>query len=340
MEKDAVTIYDIAAEAGVSAATVSRVMNNNGYVGKDTRKKVEDVIEKYRFKPNAIAQGLTNKHSRTIGMLVPDVRNPYYAAMFVHIEEAALKFGYNVILCNTLNNIEKDYANIEMLLQKQIDVLIPLGGQIDEVKPDKKYMQLLTEASEKIPVLSTGMAEGHKRLNLAIDDSEAIKEVIHTMIKKGHKRFAMIGGMSSVIPSRNKHQCFSQVLRKYKIPAADRIVLKNYGYDVSGGREGVRLLKEQGPLPTVIFGINEFVTTGIMMELQSMGRMDGSIEVIGFDNTYLTELSNPTMTCIGVDYSEYAQKAIDMIRHCLNEEPFEHNETVKSLLTIRESACT
>lgn len=339
MEKDAVTIYDIAAEAGVSATTVSRVMNHNGYVGKETRRKVEEVIEKYRFKPNAIAQGLTNKQSRTIGMLVPDVRNPYYAAMFVHIEEAALQQGYNVILCNTLNNIEKDYAYIEMLLQKQVDVLIPLGGQIDETKPDLKYMHLLREVSEKIPVLSTGLDEGEMLLNLCVDDSDAIEEVIKKLLKKGHRRFAMIGGKSTVKPSKDKQNCFSKILRKHKIPAKDRLVLNEYCYDVGGGREGIQYLAQQGELPTVIFGINEFVTTGIMLELHKMGQMDGKIEVIGFDNTYLSELSSPTMTCIGVDYREYADKAIAMIRDCLNHEEFEHNQTVKSKLMIRESAC-
>ena len=340
MEKDAVTIYDIAAEAGVSATTVSRVMNGNGYVGKDTKKKVEDVILKYKFKPNAIAQGLTSKQSRTIGMLVPDVRNPYFAAMFVHIEEVALEQGYNVILCNTLNDIKKDIAYIEMLVQKQVDVLIPLGGQIDEAKPDKKYMQILIEASDKIPVLSTGVNEGDRLLNLCIDDSEAMNEAITRLLQRGHKRFAIIGGKNSVIPSKNKHTIFSQILRKHKIPAKDRLVLNHLGYDVSHGREGVRLLMEQGEMPTAIFGINEFVTTGIMMELNQLELMDGSIEVVGFDNTYLTELTNPSMTCIGIDYQEYANQAIEMIRKCLNHEEFKHSGTIKSKLTVRESACS
>lgn len=336
--KDAVTIYDIAKEAGVSAATVSRVMNGTGYVGKDTKRNVEAIIERYQFKPNAIARGLTSKQSRTIGMLVPDVRNPYFAAMFVQIEEAALEQGYNVILCNTLNDIEKDIAYLDMLLQKQVDVLIPLGGQLDESCPDIAYMDMIRKASEKIPVLTTGQGEGRLCLQLSMDDTGAMEEVLHTLWDAGHRRFAMIGGHKGVVPTDHKYKIFETILTQCGIANKDCIVRNELGYDVSDGREGVRQLELLQEFPTVFFGINEFVTTGIMMELQQLGRMDGSIEVIGFDNTYVTQFTSPSMTCIGVDYKEYADKAIDMIQRCLQGEDWEQRATIQSKVTVRESA--
>ena len=118
MKSDSITIYDLAREAGVSPATVSRVLNNTARVKQEKRDKVMALVQKYNFVPSAVAQGLSNKITKTIGVLMSDVRNPFYSTLYVGIETAASGCGYNTILCNALNDPDIEYQHLEMLESK------------------------------------------------------------------------------------------------------------------------------------------------------------------------------------------------------------------------------
>ena len=121
-----ITIYDIAREAGVSAATVSRVLTNNANVRPEKKQKVQALIEKYNFKPNAMAKGLSDTKSKVIGVMVADVRNPFYAEVFLACELAAEKAGYTVLLCNSLGDTDREKQNLELFYEQRVSAVIQL----------------------------------------------------------------------------------------------------------------------------------------------------------------------------------------------------------------------
>ncbi len=136
-----ITIYDIASEAGVSVATVSRVLTNNANVRPEKKEKVQQIINKYNYKPNAMARGLTDTKSRVIGIIAADVRNVYYANVFAACETEARKAGYRVMLCNSLGEIEREEEQLEMLYEQRVGAIIQLGGRADDLTSDVDYVE-------------------------------------------------------------------------------------------------------------------------------------------------------------------------------------------------------
>lgn len=325
------TIYDIAREAGVSGTTVSRVINNSGYVSKEKRQKVLEVIEKHNYIPNAIAQGLISKQTRTLGMLVPDVINPFYATMFVAIEEEALGKDYNVILCNYSNDHNSSFTHIDMLIKKQVDAIIQLGGPSDMKDIPEEFAKRFKDLQGKLPVITNGNLSGENYYCVNIDDSKAIREMLEDLYNLGHRRFALIGGDEETIPSLEKHRQFSTVLESMGIPAADRIIISNSNFDHTGGRMGVIDLQKLGPLPTAIIGINELVATGIVGELSDQKySIPEDISVVGFDNTYQSLITVPSLSGIGCDYKEYAQAVMEMVISAFEKKELD-KESVKKV---------
>ena len=129
-----ITIYDIAEEAGVSASTVSRVLNGSASVRKEKKDRIQSIIDKYNFKPNALAKGLSDTATKTIGIIAADVRNPYYSALFVACEIAAEKAGYSVGLANSLGVKEREQSQLDLLLQQKVDAIIQMGGRVDDLR--------------------------------------------------------------------------------------------------------------------------------------------------------------------------------------------------------------
>ena len=131
----AITIYDIAKEAGVSASTVSRVLTGKASVRKEKKERIQKLIEKYNFRPNALAKALSDTATRTIGIIAADVRNPYYSALFVACEMAAEKLGYSVSLANSLDSIEREQSQLDLLVQQIGEHEFPADGMEGLLNP-------------------------------------------------------------------------------------------------------------------------------------------------------------------------------------------------------------
>lgn len=338
MQKDNITIYDIAKEVGVSPASVSRVINGTGYVSAEKTLQVQKVIEKYKFQPNAIARGLTNKQSKTIGMLLPDVRNPFYATIFVAIEEEAIKNGYNVILCNTVSKKENDYSYINMLMQKQVDALVQIGGQTDEKEPSPEYLKMVKDVSERIPFITSGKLNGRKTYMMQIDDEAAMEKMLNKLYQSGHHNFVIVGGDTSVIPTAKKFDLFTRVLTNLAIPEKHRRIFEYNNYDMGSGYEfGKKLIKDKD-MPTAIIGINELTAIGILKALiEAKFHIPEDVSIVGFDNTYLSETTFPAISSIGCNYKEYAEKLLKMIMQVTNGEKVRRKNYVSSVYIERET---
>ena len=310
------TIYDIAKLSGVSASTVSRVIKNSGYVAPAKRELVMKVIEEYEYKPNALAQGLSTRHSQTIGMLVPDAINPFFATMFVTLEKEASKCGYNVLICNYGNDILETQKQIQVLVTKQTDVIVSLGGPTDLVEVPEDVLDRITGIVKDVPLITNGSTGGGKFYSVTVDDAPAVKKMIKDAYELGHRKFALVGGSAKYIPTYSKQQAFLEALDAVGLDRKAGIIIDYDNFDRFGGMQCVDLLEREykNDFPTMVVGINEAVAIGACNELISRGyRVPQDVSVAGFDNTYLATFCVPELTSIGCDYEEYSRKMMKVI---------------------------
>lgn len=188
MEKQSITIYDVAKKAGVSMATVSRVVNGNPNVKPGTRKKVMEVIDELDYRPNAVARGLASKKTTTVGVIIPDVTNVYFSSLARGIDDVATMYKYNIILANSDGNEEKEIQVFNTLLAKQVDGIIYMGTHLTE-----KLREQIKRS--KTPVVLAGSID-HKNENVSVhvDYVKAVKEAVNNMLSHGDKRIAFVSG--------------------------------------------------------------------------------------------------------------------------------------------------
>ena len=187
-------IYDIAAEAGVSIASVSRVLNNNGRVGQETRKKIEEVLKKYDYRPSAAARGLVTKSMRTIGILTVDLRVSHYANTIYILEQAMRHMGYNVIVCNTGGRMEENLYYLRMLTNRQVDGLVLIGSVFGELASSPECMNHL----QHLPVvIANGTLPLENVYSVLVDDPLGTQISTQHLLKKGHSNILYVQDLNT-----------------------------------------------------------------------------------------------------------------------------------------------
>lgn len=336
--KKQVTIYDIAKEAGVSVATVSRVLTNNARVSREKKEKVEHLIKKYDYKPNAMARGLSETRSNVIGIIASDIRNPFYATLFVECEKTANEFGYRVVLCNSLNNKELEDLQLENLDSQRVEAIVQIGGRVDELISDSKYVERVNRIANKIPIIITGKLDGADCYQVNLDHAKSVELLLEYLISNGHREIALVGGRKDVKSTVEKQFRFKQILNKYGIQYPEEFIQDGYDYDENGGYEGMKKLFDLEQIPTAIIAINDFTALGIMRAIKEKGKsVPEDISVVSFDNSFLTDLTIPKLTGIDYNYEEFGKKIIETAVAAIRGEEVTRVRFVESRLVIKES---
>lgn len=340
-ENKQITIYDIAKEAGVSASTVSRVLTNNANVRPEKKEKVQAIIDKYNFRPNAFAKGLSDTRSNLIGFITADVRNPFYSAVFVACENAARERGYRVLLCNSLGEGSREIDELHMLVQQRVDAIIQLGGRVDDIVTDPTYAEETRKIVSTIPMVVNGKIDGVNAYSVRIDAKEACSLLAEHLIQLGHERIALVGGRLDVISTYEKYVTYRDVLKEHDIEFRDSYVVTG-GYDQDTGYKGVKQLLGLKEIPTAIIAINDFAAAGVVRGLQEMGfNVPNDISVVSYDNTYITHLMAPKLTSIDYDYDNFGKIMIDTaIAAMESKESVPPVQMVKPNLVVRKSSGT
>ena len=332
-----ITIYDIAEEAGVSASTVSRVLNGSASVRKEKREKIQQIIEKYNFKPNALAKGLSDTATKNIGIIAADIRNPYYSALFVACELAAEKAGYSVSLANSLGEKEREQVQLDMLLQQKADVIIQMGGRVDDLITDDSYAEKVRGVCATTPVIVTGKLDKAPVHRVVIDEEEAMNLVMEHLIKLGHRKIALVGGQMRVASTFYKYQRYEENLKKYGIKINGEYVV-NGGYDPESGYEACNRILSLSDRPTAIIAINDFAASGALRSIREHRlHVPEDISVVSFDNTYIADLMSPKLTSIDYNYEKYGQMLIDTAVAISGGQAVDDLQMVEPVLVLRES---
>jgi len=338
-----ITIYDIAREAGVSPATVSRVLNGKVRVREDKLRRVQEVMDAFDFHPNLMARNLHTQESKTIGVILPDISNPFFSQYFVELERYALTKGYTMYLCNTMNNAFKDLGDVESLylnslLERRVDGIIFMGGRINARRISPLHVEELKSIAAKIPlVFINGRAPGVEAHIVRTHERNGFMDMVEYVISQGHRSIALAGGIDGIITSDLKYRAFNDVLKKNHLEINPEWMLPE-GFSIEAGETIIKTLLKAKPRPTAIVCVNDFVAMGILRGAQNAGlQIPSDLSVSGFDNIALSEHFYPSISTVSHRYEVLAQKTVDVLLTLMAGGQCARETTLAMELVLRES---
>ncbi|CAH0346845.1 catabolite control protein A [Bacillus sp. CECT 9360] len=317
-----ITIYDVAREASVSMATVSRVVNGNPNVKPATRKKVLDVIDRLGYRPNAVARGLASKKTTTVGVIIPDISSIFYAELARGIEDIATMYKYNIILSNSDENQEKEFHLLNTMLGKQVDGIVFMGSNItnEHVEEFQK---------SPVPIVLAGSVEDTGQVpSVNIDYEAAAFDSVTFFAEKGHRKIAFVSGNLSEPINAKKLAGYKRGLKSANLPFDESYVVDgDYTYD--SGIESFDRLIEASEKPTAIIVGADEMALGIVHAAQDKGnQVPDDFEVISFDNTRLTLMVRPQITTIVQPLYDIGAVAMRLLTKLMNKEMADEQEKV------------
>ncbi len=318
-----VTIYDVAREAGVSMATVSRVVNNNPNVKPATRKKVFEAIERLGYRPNAVARGLASKKTTTVGVVIPDISNAIFAEVARGIEDIANMYHYNIILCNADKRKEKEIRVINTLLEKQVDGLLFMGGAVTE-----EHQQAFKTSNVPIVLCATS-DESEEIPSVDIDHEQAAYDAVMTLISNGHKRIAMISGtLQDPANGYARFQGYKRALESSGIAYDEKLVrIGNYRYE--SGAEAMKYFVELDNRPTAVFSATDEMAIGAIHCIQDSGlTVPGDISVISVDNSRMASMVRPQLTAVAQPMYDIGAVSMRLLTKLMKKEHVEQSKVI------------
>lgn len=314
-----VTIYDVAREAGVSMATVSRVVNNNPNVKPQTRKKVFEAIERLGYRPNAVARGLASKKTTTVGVVIPDISNANFAEVARGIEDIANMYHYNIILCNADKKKEKEIRVINTLLEKQVDGLLFMGGNVTD-----EHVQAFRTSN--VPIVLCGTTDEHHAIpGVDINHEKAAIDAVQALINKGHRRIGMISGtLQDPNNGFARYQGYKNALEQAGIPLRDELVrIGNYHYE--SGVDAGKYFLELSERPTAIFAATDEMAIGAIHAIQDAGlHVPEDFSVISVDNTRMASMVRPLLTTVAQPMYDIGAVSMRLLTKLMNKETVQH----------------
>jgi len=339
MAEQEITIYDIAKEAGVSPATVSRVLTNNARVSESKRARVEEVIRKHDFRPNAVARGLSTS-TRLLGLMTADIRNPYYATLAVECEKAANARGYTVLLCNMLNDKDVEVAHLEKLYAQRVEAIIQIGCRVDDLVTDQAYAERVNRVVKKIPFIASGKLDGTDCYSVRIDHALSMKLVMDYLVSLGHRDIALFGGEMRVQSTFEKYQQYIYFLGAHGLKFRADFVLEG-NYADSGGYDCMKRLLLHEQRPTAVIAINDYSAVGAMRAAFECGiSIPGDISIVSFDNTFLSDAVIPKLTSVDYDYPEFGKILIETAIEATGPDAPLKQQFVSPNLVVRDSCAS
>ncbi|MBX3010182.1 MAG: LacI family DNA-binding transcriptional regulator [Caldilineaceae bacterium] len=332
------TIEDVARAAQVSKSTVSRVLNDSSeYMREATRTHVLTVIRELGYRPSRVARSLTLKRTQTIGLLISDVSNPFYADVILGVESVALAHDFDSFLCNTMYDPHRGSRFARSLVDMQVDgVLVMTTSLSDDFANELARHQIPLVTLDWVPAV-----EG--KVSVVISDFETgIQAAVAHLVALGHQHFAHIGGPPHIRTSRRKREAFVQALQAHGFdPAAVVVIDGNMNFD--SGKAALPQLLQSQQRPMAIFAADDLTAMGLIDEARKAGlQVPGDLSVVGFGNVPLAAQVSPSLTTIALPRYEIGSLMMTILLDFLHSPPVEPSSLppvrrVGTQLVIRES---
>jgi len=328
------TIKDIANLSGVSKSTVSRVINKKKYVSKNSKERVLNIIKELGYIPDGIARSLKTKETYTIGLIIPDINNPFYSETAKIIEENLRKLGYSLIICNTENRHDLQNKYIDILKQKKVDGIIFGSVKIN----DSNINNLLAEG---FPYITYHRKIESKNSNYVVsDDIAGIKTAVKYLVDLGHKNIAYISGPSEFSTGINRLKGFIEARSIFNLNNSNNLI-KEGGYSEYQSWQVTKEIINLTPRPSAIIAANDLMAISALDCILYHGlSVPKDISLIGYDNINLASHARIQLTTISVDKKNMAKiTANSLINEIINKKSNSKSVqiTLKTKLIIRKT---
>lgn len=298
------TIVDVAKLAGVTPTTVSRVINNRGYISEKTRNKVNEAMDQLGYQPNEIARSLTKQKSNTIGVIVPHISHPYFAKLISNLENEAAKSGYKIILCNSKEKAEKEKQYLDMCKSNRVAGIILCSGNVESNK--------INTGNIPVVLLEKNFEEG--KLGIQCDNYQGGKLATEHLIDCGCKRLLHFSGViDEEMPADNREKAFIDIcnennieffIRKYDINTYNEMNYYEYIKDTLNEIKNI----------DGIFASSDLIAAQVIQVCNELNiRIPSDVKLVGFDDVEIAKLTTPTITTIHQPIKEMAKLAIELI---------------------------
>ncbi len=342
-----VTIIEIAKESGVSTATVSRVLSGTAPVSPKTKARVQEVIQKYNYSPNQLAQGLILRQSKTLGMIIPNITNPYFSTLVGVIERAAHKANYSVILCITSftaasyreSGQEAEESYFQMVLDKKVDGVIIAGGHIDLCQISDAYKNALTHLASSIPVVVIGQKIPDVPCCFVNKEHEkGIVIAIRYLASLGHKRIGFVGGEPGIIITESRLQTYRTTLAQLKLDTSPELVSLSDYYLPDGYNAAKKLLELDEPA-TAMLAMNDNIAIGAIRAISDYFlSVPDDIALISCDQFMDGNFLTPRLTSLDRHTERLALHVIRLLLSMIQNTPPPDEPDLYPNLIIRESS--
>lgn len=328
-----ITMQDVSQEAGVSLMTVSRVINGKEDVSLDTRNRVMHVIKKLNYRPSSIARGLATHRTGTLGVIVPDISNPFFASLVRRVEDEAYAKNYSVFLGNTNEEQKREIAVLQSLEDNQVDGLILCSSRLD----DALLSASLEHFSNVVLVFREKISPNVKSITL--DDVMGGQMAIEHLVRSGHRNIGLISGPPRSLSTQGRFEGYQLALKTAKIPINENWI-RNCHPTIEAGQAVACELLKNNPEITALFCHNDLIAVGALQACSDLGlSVPGDIAIIGYDDINLAALVTPSLTTLHSPITEIGARAIQMIFEKRSEDLTEPVQThFQPELVIRESA--
>lgn len=298
------TLKDVAREAGLTVTTVSRVLNNRGYISDNARERVAMAMKKLNYRPNELARSLQNKSSNTIGVIVPHIRHPYFAEMISNLENEAHKKGYKIILCNSRGRTEKMLEYVDMCYSNRVAGLVLFSGSVD------------VSAFERldIPVITVERYVDTATASVECDNIQGGALAAKKLISAGCKHLLHIGSFTDLPMSADSRVVgFRQVCAEYNIPFLE-ILTEVVQFDAMNYVDMIERTLREHPEIDGLFANSDVIAAQALQICRHLGiNVPGKIKVIGFDDSMIATATAPQLTTIHQPIKEMATMAVEYL---------------------------
>jgi LacI family transcriptional regulator len=307
----AATIVDVAARAGVSTATVSRVLSGSGAARPATRERVIEAARDLAYHPSGVARALKRAETRTIGLVVTDIANPFFPQIVRGVEDEAHRLGYGVLLCNASDDPARELATLDLLVERRVDGIVVASGRATR-RLARRLSALpmpvvLVNAHARVPGLASIGTAQRAGARLAAEHLMAL----------GHRRLGFVGAPAGHVAAGPRRAGVVDALRGAGLDPATLVVVAGDGR-VEGGRRAVADILAGGAWPTGLVTYNDLVAIGTLQALRSAGiRVPGRVSVVGFDDIEAASWTDPPLTTIRQPSAEMGRRAVEHITSAL-----------------------
>lgn len=301
-------IKDVATLARVSTATVSHVINNTRFVSDGTKRRVLRAIENAGYAPNIHARNLASGQTRTLGLIISDITNPFFPDLVKSIQEKALELGYDVVVLNTNYESERDAPYVQRLLELRVR-----GVMILTTEMDLSVISRLSSQKIMVVFLDIGKVGPHTS-NIRVNYEKGVHQAVEHLLELGHRQIAFVSGPVHFKSAEMRRRAFLGSMKKYRASLHTEPVIYEGDFKLESGERAAKEFLALKSRPTAIIAANDLMAVGAVRELRRAGlRIPKDISVIGCDDIWLARLSDPPLTTIMIPRAEIGIAAVEAV---------------------------